>query len=70
MENVLLEIQSMLLKEKYPSGLSQRQRLLAMEEAHEIANGYSYFDNGDEFSDSSSQSSTTRKIGKRLVLTP
>ncbi|KAJ8655847.1 hypothetical protein O0I10_008511 [Lichtheimia ornata] len=70
LENVLLEIQSMLLKEKYPSGLSQRQRLLAMEEAHEIANGYSYFDNGDEFSDSSSQSSTTRKIGKRLVLTP
>lgn len=64
----------MLLKEKYPGGLSQRQRLLAMEEAHELSNGYSYFDNGqdDRFSDTSSQGSHStsnyRKIGKRLML--
>ncbi|KAI9310142.1 acyltransferase ChoActase/COT/CPT [Dichotomocladium elegans] len=74
LETYLFDIQAMLLKEKYPGGLSQRQRLLAMEEAHEMINGYSYFDNGDDtFSDTSSQGSTpsiTRKVGKRLVLTP
>ncbi|KAI8146043.1 acyltransferase ChoActase/COT/CPT [Fennellomyces sp. T-0311] len=73
LESYLLDLQSMLMKEKYPGGLSQRQRLLAMEEAHEMINGYSYFDNGEySSSDNSSQSSagspTTRKVGKRLVL--
>lgn len=66
------------MKEKYPTGISQRQRVLEMEEAErETANGYSYFDNGDggskDPSDSSSVSSSPRlanrkKVGKRLVL--
>ncbi|KAI7852059.1 acyltransferase ChoActase/COT/CPT [Circinella umbellata] len=73
LEAYLLDVQGMLMKEKYPGGLSQRQRLLAMEEAHEMINGYSYFDNGDVASDTSSHtsnssSSVTRKVGKRLVL--
>ncbi|KAI9496838.1 acyltransferase ChoActase/COT/CPT [Zychaea mexicana] len=73
LESYLLDVQVMLTKEKYPGGLSQRQRLLAMEEAHEMTNGYSYFDNGEHASDTSSQGSNssasiTRKVGKRLVL--
>ncbi|KAI8391249.1 acyltransferase ChoActase/COT/CPT [Radiomyces spectabilis] len=78
LQKYLIDIQVMLQNEKYPGGLSQRQRLLAMEEAHELINGYSYFDNGDQdkyLSDTSSQSrddastrSITRKVGKRLVL--
>lgn len=76
LEGYLLEIQSMLLKERYPGGLSQRQRLLAMEEEHELINGYSYFDNGDDrFSDASSQTGSptkggfdNRKVGRRLTL--
>jgi len=36
------------LKEKYPTGISQRQRVLEMQEAEmDNSNGYSYFDNGD-----------------------
>lgn len=74
----------MLLKEKYPGGLSQRQRTLALEEQEYQAqnDGYSYFDNGYEpahsdhtLSDSGAGSSpsdlsirTNRKIGKRLLL--
>lgn len=40
----------MLLKERYPGGVSQRQRILALEEqAYQLQNdGYSYFDNGYE----------------------
>lgn len=38
----------MLLKEKYPTGISQRQRVLELQEAESENNsGYSYFDNGD-----------------------
>lgn len=69
----------MLLNEKYPGGMSQKQRLLAMEEAHALANGYSYFDNGEDDkysvatsnSDSSTSSPqrTNRKVGKRLMIT-
>jgi carnitine O-acetyltransferase len=43
----------MLLKEKYPGGISHRQRILALEEQESINqnDGYSYFDNGyDQFS--------------------
>jgi carnitine O-acetyltransferase len=44
----LTDIQAILLKEKYPTGVSQRQRVLEMEEAELTnVNGYSYFDNGD-----------------------
>lgn len=74
----------MLLKEKYPGGVSQRQRMLALEEQEyqAQADGYSYFDNGYEpalsdhtLSDSGAGSSpsdrsvrSNRKIGKRLVI--
>ncbi|KAG0169405.1 hypothetical protein DFQ28_003955 [Apophysomyces sp. BC1034] len=84
LKKYLIDIQLMMLKEKYPGGLSQRQRLLAMdEEAREAINGYSYFDNGDndsfaggEGSDKDSSYSLegsptrtgTRKVGKRLML--
>lgn len=38
----------MLLKEKYPTGISQRQRILEMQEAElDSVDGYSYFDNGE-----------------------
>lgn len=53
----------MLLNEKYPSGVSQRQRILALEEEYNHHNGYTYYDNGPLASNS-----TSRKIGKRLVL--
>ncbi|CAO3635783.1 unnamed protein product [Cunninghamella echinulata] len=80
LESYLLDIQQMLLNEKYPGGMSQKQRLLAMEEAHVLANGYSYFDNGEDDkysvgtsnSDSSTSSPphrTNRKVGKRLMIT-
>ncbi|KAI9480352.1 MAG: acyltransferase ChoActase/COT/CPT [Benjaminiella poitrasii] len=48
LEAYLMNIQFMLLKERYPTGVSQRQRVLAMQE-NELnhVNGYSYFDNGD-----------------------
>jgi carnitine O-acetyltransferase len=78
LKTYLTDIQSLLIKERYPTGISQRQRVLEMEEAErETANGYSYFDNGDgkDPSDSSSASSQSprlanrnRKVGKRLVL--
>lgn len=40
----------MLLKEKFPGGVSQRQRILALEEQEyqSQSDGYSYFDNGYE----------------------
>lgn len=53
----------MLLNEKYPSGVSQRQRILALEEEYNHHDGYTYYDNGPLPSNS-----TSRKIGKRLVL--
>lgn len=41
-------MQTILLKEKYPTGVSQRQRVLEMEEDEmNNVNGYSYFDNGE-----------------------
>jgi carnitine O-acetyltransferase len=80
----LTDIQAILLKEKYPTGVSQRQRVLELEEAEmNNVNGYSYFDNGefqqinkgdgssesDQSSFGGSQSPTHRKkVGKRLVL--
>jgi carnitine O-acetyltransferase len=48
LQQYLLDIQQMMTNEKYPGGMSQKQRLLAMEEAHALVNGYSYFDNGEE----------------------
>lgn len=74
----------MLLKEKYPGGVSHRQRILALEEQEELlqSDGYSYFDNGydpahsdNTLSDSGAGSPPTnsliksnRKVGKRLIL--
>lgn len=73
-----------MIKEKYPTGVSQRQRVLEMEEAEkDHVNGYSYFDNGDfqeklaavtlESDQSSAGSLSPRsahrkKVGKRLML--
>lgn len=79
LEAYLTEVQSLLIKEKYPTGISQRQRVLEMEEAErDSVNGYSYFDNGDGkvVSDSASNSSGSlspqsmhrKKVGKRLVI--
>ncbi|GAN05695.1 carnitine acetyl transferase [Mucor ambiguus] len=50
LKKFLNDIKTMLLKEKYPGGVSQRQRILALEEqAYQLQNdGYSYFDNGYE----------------------
>lgn len=70
----LLDIQKLLTSEKYPSGVSSRQRVLELEEEQErmMGNGYSYFDNGN--SSGSEQSSISngviprKKIGKRLIL--
>ncbi|KAI9363304.1 acyltransferase ChoActase/COT/CPT [Pilaira anomala] len=84
LETYLTDVQVMLMKEKYPTGISTRQRVLEMEEAElELENGYSYFDNGEldqsiasSFdSDQSSNGSYSprstirrKKVGKRLVL--
>lgn len=73
LKTYLLDVQTLLLKEKYPTGVSQRQRVLELEEKAYLdsLDGYSYFDNG-ESSDSSISSNSTRslqkKVGKRLVL--
>jgi carnitine O-acetyltransferase len=68
----LTDIQALLIKEKYPTGVSQRQRVLELEEMvyQDNLDGYNYFDNGDFQSESDSGTSTTsiKKIGKRLVL--
>ncbi|ORZ16240.1 acyltransferase ChoActase/COT/CPT [Absidia repens] len=48
LEQYLIDIQQLMSNEKYPGGMSQKQRLMAMEEAHALVNGYSYFDNGEE----------------------
>lgn len=48
LKQYLIDIQQLMTNEKYPGGMSQKQRLLAMEEAHALVNGYSYFDNGEE----------------------
>ncbi|OBZ84040.1 putative mitochondrial carnitine O-acetyltransferase [Choanephora cucurbitarum] len=81
LKQYLTDVQGLLLKEKYPTGLSRRQRVLELQEAAEQANdGYSYFDNGDsqktensgnesDVSSMGSHSSIQRKkVGKRLVL--
>ncbi|KAI7902149.1 acyltransferase ChoActase/COT/CPT [Cokeromyces recurvatus] len=75
LEAYLVNVQNLLLKERYPTGVSQRQRVLAMEENDFDINGYSYFDNGqgqesDYSSSVESLSPTTsrKKVGKRLVL--
>ncbi|KAI8072372.1 acyltransferase ChoActase/COT/CPT [Gongronella butleri] len=76
LEAYLLDIRQLLINEKYPGGMSQRQRLLAMEDAHNAVNGYSYFDNGeDDYSATTSASDDNnpspryhRKVGKRLVI--
>ncbi|KAI8980801.1 acyltransferase ChoActase/COT/CPT [Pilobolus umbonatus] len=82
----LADIKVMLQKEKYPGGISQRQRILALEDQeYKFANdGYSYFDNGYDFTasdhtlsdgagspiDGSEKSfgRSPRKVGKRLLL--
>ncbi|KAI8328806.1 acyltransferase ChoActase/COT/CPT [Choanephora cucurbitarum] len=79
----LLEVKTMLLKEKYPGGISQRQRILALEEQQQqLADGYSYFDNGYEAALNSQAShqdnivgsppsptgTVNRKVGKRLLI--
>ncbi|KAL7322497.1 carnitine O-acetyltransferase yat1 [Mucor circinelloides] len=48
LKTYLTDVQALLLKEKYPTGISQRQRVLELQEAEfENNSGYSYFDNGD-----------------------
>ncbi|GAA5804870.1 acyltransferase ChoActase/COT/CPT [Helicostylum pulchrum] len=83
LKKYLNDVKVMLLKEKYPGGISQRQRILALEEQEyqSQSDGYSYFDNGYEpaysdhtLSDSGAGSPTNndirtnRKIGKRLLI--
>lgn len=66
LQKYLIEIKGMLVNEKYPSGVSQRQRILALEEEeYDYNDGYNYYDNG---SGPTPTHSTGRKIGKRLVL--
>ncbi|ORE07198.1 acyltransferase ChoActase/COT/CPT [Rhizopus microsporus var. microsporus] len=67
LKGYLLDIQKLLLNEKYPSGISSRQRVLELEETEELNGGYSYFDNGNHSSGSES-SINRKKIGKRLIL--
>jgi carnitine O-acetyltransferase len=62
LETFLLQVQDLLMKEKYPSGLTQRQRVLALEE-EENANGYSYYGDSDQ-----EKPDQSKKVGKRLVL--
>lgn len=79
----MIDIKVMLIKERYPGGISQRQRILALEEQeyHSQSDGYSYFDNGYEpahsdhtLSDSgagtppSPSKMPRKKIGKRLLI--
>ncbi|RCH98977.1 hypothetical protein CU098_002287, partial [Rhizopus stolonifer] len=84
LKKFLMEIKAMLIKEKYPGGISQRQRILALEEQAQQAlnDGYSYFDNGYEAANSdhtlsdsggagsppSPTTKTVRKVGKRLLI--
>ncbi|KAI8877492.1 acyltransferase ChoActase/COT/CPT [Backusella circina FSU 941] len=63
LETYLLQVQDLLMKEKYPSGLTQRQRVLALEEQEE-ENGYSYY--GGEYDEE--KPDQLKKVGKRLVL--
>ncbi|RCH87003.1 hypothetical protein CU098_005344 [Rhizopus stolonifer] len=74
LKTYLNDIQSLLIKEKYPTGISHRQRVLELQEQQlqNNVNGYSYFDNGDssesDVSSLSSASTLRKKVGKRLVL--
>lgn len=81
LKTYLIDVQTLLMKERYPTGVSQRQRVLELQEAErDNVNGYSYFDNGDleklasVLSDQSSADSLSphsayrKKVGKRLVL--
>jgi carnitine O-acetyltransferase len=60
----------MLTNEKYPTGTSQRQRLLAMQESANMTNGYGYWDI-DTPGDQTPPANVTpniRKVGRRLML--
>ncbi|KAI7902900.1 acyltransferase ChoActase/COT/CPT [Cokeromyces recurvatus] len=63
LRNYLTDVRTMLLKEKYPGGVSHRQRILALEEQW-YQDGYSYFDNGHD----TLPQKTSPKVGKRLVI--
>ena len=80
MKTYLCDVKAMLLKEKYPGGVSHRQRILALEEKQkDLQNdGYSYFDNGYENTSQQVNGAgsppthppvkSIKKIGKRLML--
>jgi carnitine O-acetyltransferase len=60
----------MLTNERYPTGTSQRQRLLAMQESANLTNGYGYWDI-DALSDQQpleEVKANFRKVGRRLML--
>lgn len=60
----------MLTNERYPTGTSQRQRLLAMQESASLTNGYGYWDI-DALADQQpleEVKANFRKVGRRLML--
>ncbi|CEJ00691.1 Putative Carnitine O-acetyltransferase [Rhizopus microsporus] len=65
LQKYLVEVKTMLLNEKYPGGVSQRQRILALEEEYDHGDGYTYYDTGDR---PSKANGIHRKIGKRLII--
>ncbi|GAB5590517.1 carnitine O-acetyltransferase yat1 [Umbelopsis nana] len=70
LKQYLLDIKQMLTNERYPTGTSQRQRLLAMQESANLTNGYGYWDI-DNLSDqkpSEEVKANFRKVGRRLML--
>jgi carnitine O-acetyltransferase len=60
----------MLMNERYPTGTSQRQRLLAMQESANLTNGYGYWDI-EPLNDQQAVvevPTNFRKVGRRLML--
>jgi carnitine O-acetyltransferase len=69
MKKYLREIKHMLINEKYPTGTSQRQRLLAMQENASLTNGYGYWDIDSPGERSPTPDmKNTKKVGRRLML--
>ncbi|OZJ03582.1 hypothetical protein BZG36_03048 [Bifiguratus adelaidae] len=62
----LLEIQSLLLREKYPAGVSSRQYRATMEQEVSMMAGYGYFDAGDLDQWSDKNEEKGKKVGKKV----
>jgi carnitine O-acetyltransferase len=70
LEQYLLDIKQMLMHERYPTGTSQKQRLLAMQESANLTNGYGYWDiePANDQTPVEEVPANFRKVGRRLML--